>query len=126
MHDHFADLGRGELALRRFVNHAFYFIHNGFQLRRGHRPLLASLQQSLQNLLPFEPLAPAVLLNHHIRNFVDALVGGKSPAALEALPPPPNRISSAAFTRVDHLIVQMRAERTLHSVVSFSVPSREL
>src|SRR5208282_3958119 len=105
-----ADLCRSELALRRFMHHALDFIHDSFEFRRGHGPLLTSFQQSLQNFLAFEALSPPILLDDHVRDFINALVGRKPSAALETLPPPPDRVTGAALARVDHLIVQMRAE----------------
>src|ERR1700674_4132702 len=64
LHDHLADFRRSTFPLRGLVHHAFNFIDDLFQLGRGYRPLLAGLQQSLQNLLPLEAFAAAVLLDY--------------------------------------------------------------
>src|SRR5258708_9155743 len=120
MHDHLADFRGGQFAFRRFVYHAFDFIHNRFQLRRSHRPLFASLQQSLQNLLPLKSLPSAIFLDHHVRNLVDPFIRGESPLALQALPPPPYGVASAPFARINYLVIQMPAKRTLHA--GFSPP----
>src|SRR5713101_8505343 len=97
VHDHFADFGGGQFALRSLMDHALDLIHDRFQFRGGHRPLLASLQQPLQNLLALEALPPPVFLDHHVRNFVNALVGGEPPPAFQALPPAANHVPGAAF-----------------------------
>src|SRR6266849_8181694 len=140
-HDHFADLGGGQFALRGLLHHAFDFIHDRFEFRRGHRTLFARFQKSLQNLLPLEALAPPVFLDDHVGDFVDAFVGGEPPAAFQALTAAANGIADAALSRVDHLVVNVRAKRTLHwaespcwaapssaapfscSAISFSFPS---
>src|SRR5229473_1763102 len=117
-HDHFADFRGGQLAFRGLLHHAFDFINDGFQLGRGHRTLFASFQKSLQNLLPLEALAPPVLLADHVRNFVNALVRGEAPPALQALAPPADGVAQAALARIDHLVVHVRAKRTLHRAES--------
>src|SRR5437879_4573919 len=117
------------------------FVHDRFQLERGLRPLLARFQKSLQNLLPLEALAPPVFLDDHVGNFVDTFVGGEAAAAFQALAPAANGVADAALPRVDHLVVNVRAKRTLHwaespccaalsmaasfscSAISFSFPS---
>src|SRR6266849_3187769 len=118
VHDHFADFRGGQLAFRGLVHHAFDFIHDGFQLGGGHGTFLARFQKSLQNLLPLEALAPPVLLDDHVRNFVDAFVGCESAATLQALAPAADGVTAAAFPRVDHFVVNMPAKRTLHGAAS--------
>src|SRR5713226_5746199 len=140
-HDHFADFGGRQLAFRGLLHHTFDFVHNRFQLGRGHRTFFASFQKSLQNLLPLEALAPPVFLDDHVGNFVDAFVSGETAAAFQALAPAANSIADTTFPRVDHLVVNVRAKRTLHwaesprcaalsmaasfscSAISFSFPS---
>src|SRR5882757_2355853 len=114
VHDHFTDFRGSQLAFRGLLHHTLDFVHNRFQLGRGHRTFFASLQESLQNLLPLEALAPPVFLDDHVRNFVDAFVGGEPPAAFQALAPAANGVANAALPRADHLIVNVRAKRTLH------------
>src|SRR6267143_260150 len=114
VHDHFADFGGGQLAFRSLVHHAFDFIHDGFQLGGGHGTFFACFQKSLQNLLPLEALAPPVLLDDHVRNFVNAFVGREPAAALQALAPPPDGVAAAAFPRINHFVVNVCAKRTLH------------
>src|SRR5260221_13401824 len=120
MHNHLPDFRGGQFAFGRFVYHAFDFTHNRFQLRRSDRPFLASLQQSLQDLLPLKSLASAIFLDHHVRNLIDPLIRGESPLALQALPPPPYGVACAPFARINYLVIQMPAKRTLHA--GFSPP----
>src|ERR1700756_4589432 len=118
MHDHFADFRGRQLALGRLVHHAFDLIDYRLQLRRSYRPLLASFQQALQNLLALESFAAPVLLDPHVRNFVDAFVRGETPAAFKAFPAPANGVAAAPFARINYLVVDVRAERALHSAIS--------
>src|SRR5260370_16521209 len=115
MHNHRADCRSGQLTIGGFVYHAFDFVHDRFELRCRYRPFFASLQQSLQNFLAFKAFAPSILLDHHVRNFVNSLVSGESALAFQSFAPPPNRGAGATFTRIDYLVIQMPAERTLHS-----------
>ncbi len=100
------------------MHHAFDFIDNGFELRRRHRPLLASFQQTLQNFLAFEAFAAAILLDDHIRNLVDAFVRGETPSTFEAFPAAADGVTAAAFSRINYLVVDVRTERALHSAIS--------
>src|SRR5579859_828431 len=68
----------------------------------------------LQDFLPFESLAPSVLLNHHVRDFIDTLVSGESPAALQAFAPAANGVAPTAFPRINHFVINVRTKRTLH------------
>src|SRR5260370_20737429 len=115
VHDHLADFRSGQLTLGGFVYHAFDFVNDRFELRCRYRPLFASLQQALQNFLAFKAFAPSILLDHHVRNFVNPLVSGESALTFQTLAPSPNGVAGAPFTRIDYLVIQMPAERTLHS-----------
>src|SRR5713226_591436 len=118
LHDQFSDLRGGQLAFRGVVYHAFDFVHDSFEFGRRHRSLLASLEQPLQNLSTLKPFPAPVFLDDHVGDFVNALVGGEAASAFEALAAAANGVAGAAFAGVNHLIVHVRAERTLHSVVS--------
>ena len=98
--------------------HAFNVVDDGFQLWRSYRPLLASFQQSLQNLLTLETLAAAVFLDDHVGNFVDALVGGEAAATFQAFAAAADGVAGAAFAGINDLVVHVRAERALHSAES--------
>src|SRR5438477_11369479 len=60
----------------------------------------------------------AVLLDDHVRDFVNAFIRREAAATLQALAPPANRIADAAFPRITHLVVDGRAQRTLHRAAS--------
>src|SRR5688572_2541636 len=79
---------------------------------------LARLQEARYELLPLEPLARAVLLDHHVWNLVDPLVAGEPAAAVETLAAAANHFALLAFARVDDLIAEMAAERALHLTAS--------
>src|SRR6267154_2490729 len=100
------------------MHHAFDFIDNGFELGRWHRPLLASFQQTLQNFLTFESFAAAVLLDHHVRNFINPFVRGEAPPTFEAFPPASNSVAAAPLSRINYLVIDVRTERALHSAIS--------
>src|SRR5216683_653116 len=114
VHDHFADFRGGQLALAGFMHDAFDFVDNFLQFWCGHWSLLARLQEPLQDLLPLEAFPPSILLDHHVRNFVDPFVRREPPAALQAFPPTANGVPAAAFPRINHFVINMRAKRTLH------------
>src|SRR5262249_39936694 len=69
-------------------------------------------------LLPVEFLPPAIFLDDHVGNFVDSFVGGEPTVALQAFAPPPDQVARTGFTRIDNLIVQLRAEGALHDRLS--------
>src|ERR1700739_4991258 len=100
------------------MHHGLNLVHNFFELWRRHRPLFASLQEALQNFLPFEALAPPILLDHHVGNFIDALVGGKTSAAFQALAPAADGVPAATFPGIDYFVIHMRTKRTLHEAGS--------
>src|SRR5260370_39949918 len=100
------------------MDKALHFVDQSLELGRGHGPFLARFQQPLQYFLPVETFAPAVLLDHHVRDFVDAFVGRVAPAALQAFAAAANRISGAALARVNDLVFHDRTKWTLHRAES--------
>ena len=113
MHDHFADFGGGQFPFRGLVDHAFDFVHDGFELGRGNGTLFAGFQEALQNFLALEAFAAAVFLDDHVGNFVDAFVGGEAAGAFQAFAAAANGVAGAALAGVNYLVVEMRAERAL-------------
>src|SRR5215469_12205501 len=85
LHDLFANLSRGALAIRRVDDKRLDFVHQLLELAHRDRTLLACAQQSREDLLPVKLFAPAVFLHDHVRNLVDALVGGEAPLTFHAL-----------------------------------------
>jgi hypothetical protein len=78
----------------------------------------------MQDFLALEFFTPAILLDDHVWNFVNALVGGESPAALQALSTAANQIAGARLSRINYLVIQMRTERALHRGLSLGPTAR--
>ena len=87
-------------------------------LHPGHRdgPFLAGAEEPLENLLAVEALPAIVLLDDHVRNVVNAFVGGEAPPALEAVAPAPDRVALLAHPGVDNLVFEVQAERAEHGL----------
>ena len=83
-----------------------HVVGDRLERRHGHRPLLAGLEQAGDQLLALEPLAAAVLLDHHVGDLVDPLVAGEAAAALEALAAPADDVAFLALARVHDLVAQ--------------------
>ena len=60
----------------------------------------------------------AWLFQDHRQNLLDTLVGGETLAARLALPPAADGGPPLVGSRIDHLAVEKRAERTLHPETS--------
>src|ERR1039458_2460324 len=84
VHDELADFAGLALALGRLNDEGLGFIDDLFQLADGNGPLLAGAHQAVEHFLAVKTLAPSVFFYHHVRDFVDALVGGEALFALEA------------------------------------------
>src|SRR6266567_2501574 len=65
--------------------------------REPHVRHFVQLLQLVHDLLPLEAFPPPILLDHHVRNFVDPFVRREPPAALQAFPPAANGVPPAAF-----------------------------
>ena len=83
-----------------------------------------ALSRPAIELLPLEPLARAVLLDHHVRDLVDPLVAGEAPAAVEALAPAADDLAFLALARVDDLIAEMSRRMGTSSACRPSPSSR--
>src|SRR5271155_854172 len=123
-HQQAADFRRGALAIRSLAYECLGLIHDGLELANGHGPLFARFQQSLQNLLALKFFAAPVLLDDHVRNFVNAFVGGEPALAFYPFAAPPDQVAGAPFARVYYLVIQMRAEGTLHCSLSLGPTPR--
>ena len=84
----------------------------------GTGRFLAGFQKSLQNFLALEALAAAVLLDDHVRDFIDAFVGGEAAGTFQAFTAAADGVAGAALTRINYLVIDVRAEGALHSKVS--------
>src|SRR4029079_5827619 len=113
-HDPRADVGRPHLAIRAILQLRLDAIRDPFELLHAHRALLARAHQAANQLLPLERLGPAVLLDHAVLDLLDVLAAGVALAAIEALAAAADAVALLALARVDHLVAEMAAERTLH------------
>src|SRR6202022_405496 len=74
----------------------------------------ACAQEAVEHLLAVELLSSPILLVNHVRNFLDALVGGKPLAALQAFATAANRFRLLALARDSNLVIGKTAKRTFH------------
>jgi hypothetical protein len=65
--------------------------------------------------LTLEALSAPVFLGDHVGDFVDAFISGESARAFEAFSAAADGVASATFARIDHFVIDVGAERTLHS-----------
>src|SRR5213593_2166414 len=114
VHDQLAQFAGLALALGGLDYKSFRLIYDLLQLADRYGSLLAGPQQAIQHLLAIEFLPAAVFLDHHVGNFVDALVSGEALAALQTLAAPADGIGFLALARIHHLVIFKTTERTLH------------
>ena len=96
------------------IRKAFGGVDDGFELAGGHGALFAGAEQAAQHFLAVEALAAAVFLDHHVGDFVDALVGGEAAIAALALAAAADGVGLLALARVDHPVLPEAAIGTLH------------
>src|ERR1035437_3608030 len=118
LHQKFSYIYSRYLPVRGVADLRFHPVDQFGEPRHAHRTLFAGLQQSAEHLLAVELLAPAILLDHHIRDFINSLIRGVAAGAFQALAAAANGIAFLAFAGVDYLIMQMIAKWTLHSDTS--------
>ena len=114
LHHDGADAGRRNLALLGIVEEGFDLVDDPVELDGRNGPLLAGLREAHAQLVAVEPLAPAVVLDDHVGDLLDRLVGGEPAAAGGALPPAPDHLALPALARIHDTVVYGRAERALH------------
>src|SRR6266852_4640085 len=130
---------RGEAHIRDLVD-AMQFVHYGtadertrdflaaalryrrfdsvdYLLNRLHRdrPLLACLLDPGDYLGAVEGLAPVVLLDHHRRRFLDALIRREAPLARRAHSPAADSRAVPRHPRIDDAVATMAAEGASHT-----------
>src|SRR5205814_10650577 len=87
-------------------------VDDGAQPLRRDVPLLGRLLQARKQLLGVEVLASAVLFDDEERDGLNPFVSGEALPALQAFPPPADRLADFGVARVDHLQVVVTAVRT--------------
>src|SRR5262245_31721131 len=70
-HDERADLGGRHFPFGALLKRALHPIGDRLDRRQADGPLLAGLEQAADQLLAIEPLTGPVLLDDHVRDFVD-------------------------------------------------------
>jgi hypothetical protein len=108
------EISRSSLAVLAVVEHALGLFDDRLQLAQGDRPLLARLEQSVEELLAAELLAGAVVLDDHVRDVLDLLVGREPPAAAQAFAAAADGHAVAALARVHDPVAVFGAEGTPH------------
>src|SRR5439155_25174793 len=86
------------------------------------RTLVARAHAPADQFLPAERLGTAVLLDHAILDLLDVLAAGVALAAAKAFATPADAVAFLALARVDDLVAEVAAERTLHGAVASSGP----
>ena len=74
-----------------------------------------SIQQTIQNLLPIELLPATIFFDHHVRNFVDPLIGSEALFALftHTLAAAADGIALTALPGINDAVLNMAAKWTL-------------
>src|SRR5208337_4091788 len=114
VHDELADLAGLALALGGLDDEGLRLIDDLLQLADRHRTLLACAHQAVEYLLAVKALAAAVFLHHHVRDFVDALVGGEALLALQAFAAAADGIGFLALARIHDFVILKPAEGAFH------------
>src|SRR5207249_7633079 len=111
LHQPLADSISRELLLRTFLEQVFHFVDHGFETAHRDGPLLAGLHQSGEELVAVERLPAAVLLDDHVRDLINPLIGRESPGAGEAFPAAPRNAPPLPVAAVDDLALGAPANR---------------
>src|SRR5262249_28334374 len=113
-HDLLAEFGGGALALRRIHHELLYLVDDLFHGGHRDRAFFTSPQHAGKHFLPLELLPPAVFFHNHVRDFVDALVGGKTLLAFQAFSAAPDRRAFFALARVNYFVILKPAKWAFH------------
>src|SRR5689334_9147149 len=115
LHDPLADIVRTNLVHTWAKEVGLERIHERMKLLGRDRPLFAGAENPVQNLFPAERLAPPILLDDEKRRGLHRFIRREAAMTLETLAPPPDRLSLLGGARIDHLILEVAARRTLHT-----------
>ena len=77
------------------------------------------MKQAVQDLLAVELFTAAVFLDDHVRDLVDALVGGEALVAALALAASADGVGFLAFTGIDDTVLGETAVGALHWMMRF-------
>src|SRR5450631_1628901 len=116
VHDELTDFAGLALALGGLDDEGLGFIDDLLEFADGYRALLTGAHEAVENFLPVETLAASVFLYHHVRNFVDALVGGEALFALQAFAAAADGIRFLTFTRIHDFVIFKPAKGAFHAL----------
>jgi hypothetical protein len=71
--------------IRAFMDLLLHEVHQSLQLDDTDWTLLARLEQTIQDLVPVEFFPAAILLDDHVRDFVDSFVTGETTRTVQTL-----------------------------------------
>src|SRR5688500_5653919 len=114
VHHERANLLGAHLALGFLLQRRLDPVSDRLERSDADGPLLTRFEQPGQQLLPLEPFAAAVLLDHHVGDLVDPLVTGEPAPAAEALAAPADDLPLLALAGIHHFVAEVRAVWTLH------------
>ncbi len=115
-HDEFTDFAGFALALGGLDNERLGLVHDLLEFADWHGAFFAGAHQAVENFLAVEAFAASIFLDDHVRDFVDALVGGKALFALETFAAAANGVGFLALARVDYFIVFKAAKWAFHEL----------
>src|SRR5688572_15711663 len=123
-HHERAQFASQDLALWTVVEDLLGAIGDLVDVRRFDGPLLAGLEQAGHELRALEALTGAVFLHNHVRDLFDPFIAREAFLArlVQTLAAATNDIALAALARVDHLVADIPAERTLHPISPLAIP----
>src|ERR1700674_2397304 len=116
VHDKLADFAGFALALRGFDNKGFGFIDDLLEPADRYRALFAGAHQAVENFLAVKTLAASIFLYDHVRDFVDALVGGEALFALQAFAAAADGIGFLSFARIHDFVIFKPAKGAFHAL----------
>ncbi len=90
-------------------------IHQALELDEAYGTLLARLEQTVQDLVPIELLPTSILLDHHVRDFIDSLIACETACTVQTLAPPADRVAVTTLAGVDDAIFQKSAVWAFHA-----------
>ena len=114
VHDELADFAGLALALGGLDDEGLGFIDDLFKSADWDWTLLAGAHESIKNFLAVKTLAASVFFYHHVRNFVDAFVGGEALFTLQAFAAAADGIRFLAFARIHDFVIFKPAKGAFH------------
>ena len=109
-----------DLLVRPLLEEGLDLLHDLLELADLDGPFFAGLHHAPEELLAVVGLARAVLLDDHVGDLFDLLVGREAALAGEALPAPADGQAFFALPGIDDLAFQEAADRDISWLVALS------